>query len=118
VVVVQLDTHPPGAASGFKPRADTNQPVRELDLLRDAFNHGWRVHFDHEVPAGKQKGTSVRVWVTKDAVAPTGVGTGAATGVVFGTVGTLTPVTSVSPVSPAIGLGAAPGTVIRRDTPE
>jgi hypothetical protein len=87
VVVVHLDTHPPDATSGFRPRADANQPVREglLDLLRDAFNHGWRVHFDHEVPAGKQKGTIVRVWVTKDAVVPTGVGTGAATGVVFGT---------------------------------
>jgi hypothetical protein len=38
-----------------------------LDLLRDAFNHGWRVNFDHEIAAGKTKGTIIRVWLTKDA---------------------------------------------------
>src|SRR5687767_14303479 len=71
-VIVQLDTHRAGAASGFKLRVDGNQPVRQgmLDLLRDAFNHGWRVHFDHVVPTGKAKGVIVRVWVTKDATLP------------------------------------------------
>ncbi|MDP1900166.1 MAG: hypothetical protein Q8K96_06905 [Rubrivivax sp.] len=114
-VVVQLDTHPAGAASGFKLRADGNQPVREgmLDLLRDAFNHGWRVHFDHEVPTGKKKGTIVRVWVTKDAAAPPGVGPGGGVGgLVFGTVGTVAPAGTVGGLNPSLG------TVIRRDTPE
>lgn len=77
-VVVQLDSHPAGAASGFKLRTDGSQPVRAgmLDLLRDAFNHGWRVNFDHNVPTGKQKGEIIRVWLTKDAPATAGGATG------------------------------------------
>ncbi|WP_428423124.1 hypothetical protein [Methylibium sp.] len=73
-VVVQLDTHIAGAASGFKLRTDGSQPVRQgmLDLLRDAFNHGWRVGFDHQIDAGKTKGIIVRVWITKDPPQPTG----------------------------------------------
>ena len=76
-VVVQLDTHVAGAASGFKLRVDGSQPVRQgmLDLLRDAFNHGWRVGFDHQIDPGKTKGIIVRVWLTKDPPAPTGGGT-------------------------------------------
>ena len=61
-VIVQLEGQAGDAASGFQLRADANQPVRQgmLDLLRDAFNHGWRVHFDHDVPPGKTKGRIVR----------------------------------------------------------
>jgi hypothetical protein len=111
-VIVQLDTHRAGAASGFKLRDDANQPVREgmLDLLRDAFNHGWRVHFDHEVPTGKAKGTIVRVWVTKDKVTTPGGG-----GVVVGPIGPLEPLTPapppvvVGPGRPPVG----PGVVFR-----
>jgi hypothetical protein len=111
-VVVQLDTHKTGAASGFKLRTDGNQPVREgmLDLLRDAFNHGWRVHFDHEVPTGKAKGTIVRVWVTKDRQTTTPDG-----GVVVGPIGPLEPLTPappqvvVGPGRPPVG----PGVVFR-----
>ena len=96
-VIVQLDSHKAGAASGFQLRNDGNQPVRQgmLDLLRDAFNHGWRVHFDHEVPAGKTKGTIVRTWVTKDPATPVG-GT---IGGVFGTV--LTPIAPAPTATPA-----------------
>jgi hypothetical protein len=96
-VIVQLDSHKAGAASGFQLRNDGNQPVRQgmLDLLRDAFNHGWRVHFDHEVPAGKTKGTIVRTWVTKDPTTPVG-GT---IGGVFGTV--LTPIAPAPTAAPA-----------------
>ena len=96
-VIVQLDSHKAGAASGFQLRNDGNQPVRQgmLDLLRDAFNHGWRVHFDHEVPAGKTKGTIVRTWVTKDPATPVG-GT---IGGVFGTV--LTPIAPAPTAAPA-----------------
>ncbi|WP_428414547.1 hypothetical protein [Methylibium sp.] len=73
-VVVQLDSHVAGAASGFKLRTDGSQPVRQgmLDLLRDAFNHGWRVGFDHQIAAGKTKGIIIRVWLTKDPAQPTG----------------------------------------------
>ena len=72
-VIVQLDFMTGDTASGFQLRTDANQAVRQgmLDLLRDAFNFGWRVHFDHEVPPGKAKGIISRVWVTKDPPAPT-----------------------------------------------
>lgn len=112
-VIVQLDTHPEGAVSGFKLRADANQPVREgmLDLLRDAFTHGWRVHFDHEVPAGKKKGTITRVWVTKDAMQAPGAGAGPGGGVVFGTASSLTT------VAPSAGASPVPGKTSRRSRP-
>jgi hypothetical protein len=114
-VIVQLDTHAAAAASGFKLRADANQPVRQgmLDLLRDAFNHGWRVHFDHELPTGKTKGTIVRVWVTKDAVAPQVVDAVTAGGLVFGTVGTTTPATTAGGATTAVV-----GTSTGRSAPE
>lgn len=72
-VVVQLDTQTQtSGASGFQLRVDANQPARQgmLDLLRDAFNHGWRAHFDHELADGHTKGTIIRVWVTKDPPPP------------------------------------------------
>lgn len=86
-VIVQLDSQvASGGASGFQLRADAHQPARQgmLDLLRDAFNQGWRVHFDHDVPAGKTKGRITRVWITKDA--PTG-GSGTGSGSVGGVLG-------------------------------
>lgn len=105
-VIVQLDNQTGDTASGFNLRVDANQPVRQgmLDLLRDAFNHGWRVHFDHNVPTGKAKGTIVRVWVTKDPVVPGGGGL-VNPGLVFGTVSTLAvvptgPVASAAPAVP------------------
>ncbi|MEO5845754.1 MAG: hypothetical protein ABIQ33_13030 [Caldimonas sp.] len=115
-VIVQLDSHVQGAASGFQLRADANQPARQgmLDLLRDAFNQGWRVHFDHEVPAGKTKGTIIRVWVTKDAPSPVG-GT---VGGIFGTV--IGPVLEPAPGGGAIGgggIGGIGGIGIHRDAP-
>ena len=122
-VIVQLDHQTGDTASGFKLRADANQPVRQgmLDLLRDAFNHGWRVHFDHEVPAGKQKGTIVRVWVTKDRVTTGGAAGGAVGGAVGGAIGgvlqpgvvfgTVTPATPV-PAGGAVGVLPPIGGVI------
>jgi hypothetical protein len=69
-VIVQLEQMTGDTASGFQLRVDANQPVRQamLDLLRDAFNFGWRVQFDHEVPAGKKKGIILRVSVMKETV--------------------------------------------------
>ena len=120
-VVVQLDSHAAGAASGFQLRADSSQPARQgmLDLLRDAFNHGWRVHFDHEVPAGKTKGTIVRTWVTKDASLPV-------SGTIGGIFGTLTPVAPTAPTSPVgpvgpgavIGVAPGPGRIRGKAKPE
>jgi hypothetical protein len=106
-VIVQLDSHAQGAASGFQLRADGNQPVRQgmLDLLRDAFNHGWRVHFDHEVPQGKTKGTIVRTWVTKDPATPTGGTVGGVFGNVF---------TPVAPASPVAAPATGPGRIRRK----
>ena len=70
-VIVRFDTQPPNCASGFNLRTDANQPVRQgmLDLLRDAFNHGWRVSIDHIDPP-KTKGRIIRVSITKDPSSP------------------------------------------------
>jgi hypothetical protein len=65
-VVVQLNTT--GTKSyGFKLREDVNRLTHAgmLDLLRDAFNHGWTAVIDHETPAGKQNGVIIRVALTK-----------------------------------------------------
>jgi hypothetical protein len=73
-VIVQLNTHPPNGASGFNLRTDANHPVRQgmLDLLRDAFNHGWRVSIDHIIEPPKTKGRIIRVSITKDPQTPVG----------------------------------------------
>ena len=65
-VVVQFAGHS-ADAQGFQLRSDATLPARQgmLDLLRDAFNHGWIAHIDHETPAGKHNGIILRVWVTK-----------------------------------------------------
>jgi hypothetical protein len=65
-VVAQLSTT--GKRSfGFKLRDDPNRLTHAgmLDLLRDAFNHGWTVSIDHETPTGKQNGVIIRVALTK-----------------------------------------------------
>lgn len=70
-VVIQLSTT--GTKSyGFKLRDDTNRLAHAgmLDLLRDAFNHGWNVTIDHETPTGKQNGVIIRVALTKPPVLP------------------------------------------------
>ena len=52
---------------GFQLRDDGNRPVRQgmLDLLRDAFNHGWNVNIDYNIDPPKKNGTIIRVWLTK-----------------------------------------------------
>ncbi|MDX1984535.1 MAG: hypothetical protein SFV51_29960, partial [Bryobacteraceae bacterium] len=48
------------------------QPVRQgmLDLLRDAFNNGWRVSIDHVIDPPKTKGRIIRVSITRDPPRP------------------------------------------------
>ena len=36
-----------------------------LDVVRDAFEHNWRIYIDYEIGAGKKNGVIVRVWVKK-----------------------------------------------------
>jgi hypothetical protein len=57
----------PADAFGFQLREDANGPARQgmLDLLRDAFNHGWTAHIDYNIDAGKHNGTIIRAWITK-----------------------------------------------------
>lgn len=52
---------------GFKLRSDGSRPVREgmLGLLRDAFNNGWTVTVDYDVPAGKKNGVIIRTALTR-----------------------------------------------------
>ena len=119
-VIVQLDHQTGDTASGFKLRVDANQPVRQgmLDLLRDAFNNGWRVHFDHEVPAGKAKGTIIRVWVTKDAVVAPAVLDAFNHGVVFGTVSATQTPAATQGTAALGGVAAVGGGLVRRDEPQ
>ena len=78
-VVVQFKGHPTDF-HGFQLRSDANLPARQgmLDLLRDAFNHGWIANIDHETKPGKHHGIILRVWLTKPAggVIPPVVGVG------------------------------------------
>jgi hypothetical protein len=61
-VVFMLDTVP-AAAFGFQLRDDAEGPVRAamVDLLRDAFVHGFTVSVDAFVDAGKNNGRAFRI---------------------------------------------------------
>jgi hypothetical protein len=74
-VVIQFVGRP-ADAFGFQLRDDANGPARQgmLDLLRDAFNHGWRAWIDYEIQPGKKNGTIIRTWVTKPSKSPTKAG--------------------------------------------
>jgi hypothetical protein len=65
-VVVQFAGRP-GEAFGFQLRSDDQNPARRgmLDLLRDAFNHGWVAHIDFEIGQGHHNGVIKRTWLTK-----------------------------------------------------
>jgi hypothetical protein len=67
VEVVMQFVGRPADAFGFELRNDANGPARQgmLDLLRDAFNHGWIANIDFDIPAGKHNGTIIRTWITK-----------------------------------------------------
>jgi hypothetical protein len=69
VEVVMQFAGRPADAFGFQLRDDADGPARQgmLDLLRDAFNHGWVAHIDYDIVAGKHNGVIIRVWVTKPA---------------------------------------------------
>ncbi len=65
-VVVQFQGLP-SRAYGFQLRDDARGPAREgmLGLLRDGFNHNWRVTIDYDIVPGRNNGIVVRVWLTK-----------------------------------------------------
>jgi hypothetical protein len=65
-VVIQLN-HSSDPSLGFQLRNDTNRVAHQgmLDLLRDAFNHGWQTTVDYEIESGKKNGVLFRVWLTK-----------------------------------------------------
>ena len=66
-VVVQFADRP-ADAYGLQLRADGNEPARRamLDLLRDGFNHGWKVWIDYDPPPGNtHNGVLFRVWLTR-----------------------------------------------------
>lgn len=70
-VVVQFVDRP-ADAYGFQLRSDGNEPARRamLDLLRDGFNHGWKVWIDYDAPPGKHNGVLFRVWLTRPSRRP------------------------------------------------
>jgi len=72
-VVFQLDTQP-GKSFGFQVRNDSNRAARQgmLDLLRDAFNHGWTVVADYNIddPVNLNNGVAIRVALTGNQSAP------------------------------------------------
>ena len=76
VEVVMQFAGKPADAFGFQLRTDANGPARQgmLDLLRDAFNHGWIVSIDYEIAEGKHNGQIIRVWITKLSLQGTAVG--------------------------------------------
>jgi hypothetical protein len=69
-VVFKLDSLP-NMAFGFKLRNDANLATHQgmLDLLRDAFNHGHKVHTDYsvgDVEFPRKNCQVFRVWITKN----------------------------------------------------
>ena len=73
-VVFQLDSAP-GKSFGFQVRNDSNRAARQgmLDLLRDAFNRGWTVIADFDIPdpVNDNNGVAIRVALTGNQAAPT-----------------------------------------------
>jgi hypothetical protein len=60
-VVIQFVGHE--GSFGFQLRDDGNRPARQgmVDLLRDAFNHGWRVNIDYNVDPPKKRSAVSRL---------------------------------------------------------
>ena len=65
--IFKLDSVP-NRAFGVRLLDDNNRAVGQgmLDLLRDALRKDWVVHTDFEVPAGKNNGLAIRIWVTRE----------------------------------------------------
>jgi hypothetical protein len=81
---------------GFQLRDDANRPARQamLDLLRDAFAHGWTVHTDYDIEENRKNGVAMRVWLTRS-TAPVGP--------VIGSVGPVVAPIVVAPPTPGRG---------------
>ena len=67
-VVFQLSTKPDNFF-GFQLRDDRQRAARQgmLDLLRDAFNHGWDLEVVYDLEDGRKNAIAKRVWVTRSA---------------------------------------------------
>jgi len=67
-VVFQLSTKPDNFF-GFQLRDDRQRAARQgmLDLLRDAFNHGWDLEVVYDLEDGRKNAIAMRVWVTRSA---------------------------------------------------
>jgi hypothetical protein len=67
VECVMILGNDPSKAYGFQLRNDINSNARKgmLDLLRDAFNHDWRVSIDFNRDPGKNNGIIIRVMLLK-----------------------------------------------------
>jgi hypothetical protein len=65
-VVIRLDTRE-GMAFGFQLRAGPALAAHQgmLDVLRDAFNHGWTVTIDYDIQPGRKNGLLIRAAATK-----------------------------------------------------
>lgn len=81
--IFKLDSQP-NRAFGVRLRNDDNRVVGQgmLDLLRDALRKDWIVHTDYEVPAGKNNGLALRIWLTKDQPTSGGAFSGGLRGVI------------------------------------
>ena len=64
-VIVGMDSRE--GANGFQLRNDENRLVRQgmLDVLRGAFQHGWKVQIITDIPDGKKNGIIRRVSILK-----------------------------------------------------
>lgn len=67
-VVFQISTKPDNFF-GFQLRDDRQRAARQgmLDLLRDAFNHGWDLEVVYDLEEGRKNAIAMRVWVTRAA---------------------------------------------------
>jgi hypothetical protein len=70
-VVFQISTKPDNFF-GFQLRDDRQRAARQgmLDLLRDAFNHGWDLEVVYDLKDGKKNAIAMRVWVVRSASGP------------------------------------------------
>jgi hypothetical protein len=66
--IIMLDSSTvPNHGFGFQLRSGRDLPAHQgmLDLLRDAFNHGWTVNVEYDAANISKNGLITRLWITK-----------------------------------------------------